>query len=170
MCPSIGLAHDDVPMPYSLAVDMLLEAGDLETLTASTLPLLELPVGQRFRLLHGQLLRLKRTCRTSRRSDCDKRSRCSCGWGPAFWGPRAPESSCATALAVAGDTASSAAEAAQQPNRFLRDIGGDRALGQLDSLRRAAPAVGETPVCAPPGRPPDVRASVAMTWHAKGTT
>src|SRR5207302_4731152 len=55
----IGTANEDVPMVYSLAVDMLLEAGDLATLERITAPLVELPKGQQFRLLHAQLLRAR---------------------------------------------------------------------------------------------------------------
>ena len=59
---TIGPANEDVPFAYSLAVDMLLEAGDLATLERITAPLLELPMGQRFRLLQGQLLRAGAHC------------------------------------------------------------------------------------------------------------
>jgi hypothetical protein len=56
---TLGKTSEEIPPVYGLAVDMLLDADDrgrLEQLTAS---LEEVPLGQRFRLLHGQLLRAR---------------------------------------------------------------------------------------------------------------
>ena len=56
---SLGKTSEDVPPVYALAVDMLLDADDRERLAEVTAALEEVPLGQRFRLLHGQLLRAR---------------------------------------------------------------------------------------------------------------
>ncbi|MGH3261065.1 MAG: hypothetical protein ACRDNS_03620, partial [Trebonia sp.] len=55
----LGKTTEDLPLAYGLAVDMAIDAGERGRLEALTSTLEEVPVGQRFRLLHGQLLRAR---------------------------------------------------------------------------------------------------------------
>src|SRR3954454_10795346 len=116
----VGMANEDVPMVYSLAVDMLLEAGDLETLERITAPLLELPMGQQFRLLHGQTLRAQAHLSQEPAVGLRKAVEAFDRMGAAFWAARTGVE-LAVALAAVGDSASStAAAAAAEP--LLRKI------------------------------------------------
>jgi class 3 adenylate cyclase len=54
-----GLANEDMPMAFALAVDLLVAAGMSSALEIITTQLEEVPLGQRFRLLHGALLRAR---------------------------------------------------------------------------------------------------------------
>ncbi|HEX7105921.1 MAG TPA: adenylate/guanylate cyclase domain-containing protein [Acidothermaceae bacterium] len=56
---SLGKTSEDLPPVYALAVDMLLDADDRARLGELTAALEQVPLGQRFRLLHGQLLRAR---------------------------------------------------------------------------------------------------------------
>jgi class 3 adenylate cyclase/tetratricopeptide (TPR) repeat protein len=56
---SLGRTSEDLPLAYELAVDMLLEAGGRDRLQVLTASLEEIPIGQRFRSLHAQLLRAR---------------------------------------------------------------------------------------------------------------
>jgi hypothetical protein len=56
---ALGKTSEDVPPVYALAVDMLLDTDDRNRLEALTAALEEVPLGQRFRLLHGHLLRAR---------------------------------------------------------------------------------------------------------------
>jgi hypothetical protein len=56
---SLGKTSEDLPPLYALAVDMLLDVDDRDRLEELTAALEEVPLGQRFRLLHGQLLRAR---------------------------------------------------------------------------------------------------------------
>jgi hypothetical protein len=56
---SLGKTSEDVPPVYALAVDILLDVDDRSRLEELTAALEEVPIGQRFRLLHGQLLRAR---------------------------------------------------------------------------------------------------------------
>ena len=55
----LGKTSEDLPSAFALAVDMCLAAGARDSLSALTAMLEEVPIGQRFRLLHGQLLRAR---------------------------------------------------------------------------------------------------------------
>ena len=128
----IGIANEDVPMVYSLAVDMLLEAGDLQTLERVTAPLQELPMGQQFRLLHGQILRAQAHLSDEPAIGLRKAIETFERMGAAFWAARVGVE-LATALAAGGDVTSSAAAAATA-EPLLRKIGAARAVSQLDAL------------------------------------
>jgi len=130
---TIGAANEDVPVVYSLALDMLLEAGDRQSLERITAPLLELPMGQRFRLLHAQLLRATAHMSAEPAAGLRKAVEAFERMGAAFWAARTGVE-LAVALAAAGDTTgSAAAAAAAEP--LLRKIAAARALAQLDGLR-----------------------------------
>src|SRR5438270_3290326 len=117
---------------------MLLEAGDLATLERITAPLVELPMGQQFRLLHAQLLRARAHLPDEPTIGLRKAVEAFERMGAAFWAARAGVE-LAVALAAAGDVASSAtAAAAAEP--LLRTIGAARALTQLDALPASYPA------------------------------
>jgi len=56
---TLGKTSEDIPPVYGLAVDMLLDADDRGRLEQLTALLEKVPLGQRFRLLQGQLLRAR---------------------------------------------------------------------------------------------------------------
>jgi len=141
---TIGMANEDVPMVYSLAVDMLLEAGDLETLERITTPLLDLPMGQQFRLLQGQMLRARAHLSAEPAVGLRRAVEVFDRMGAAFWAAQTG-AELAVALAAVGDTASStAAAAAAEP--LLRRVGAARALEKLEALRRTTPTPTPAPV------------------------
>jgi hypothetical protein len=130
-----GLANEDVPLLYALAVDMLLEARDLQTLERVTVPLLELTYGQRYRLLQGQLLRAQAHLSGEPVAGLRQAVEVFDRMGAAFWSARTGVE-LAVALEESGDAAASAAAAAAA-EPLLREIGATRALVQLDALRSA---------------------------------
>jgi class 3 adenylate cyclase/tetratricopeptide (TPR) repeat protein len=56
---ALGNTGEDLALAHGLAVDLLLEARDAERLTQLTESLEQVPLGQRYRLLHGNLLRAR---------------------------------------------------------------------------------------------------------------
>jgi class 3 adenylate cyclase len=56
---ALGHTGEDLALAYGLAVDLLLEARDADRLTQLTATLEDVPLGQRYRLLHGNLLRAR---------------------------------------------------------------------------------------------------------------
>jgi class 3 adenylate cyclase len=131
----IGHANEDVPLAYCLAVDMLLESGDQDTLQRITAPLAELPLGPRFRLLHGQVLRAQAHLSTEPVDGLRQAVEVFEAMGAGFWAARV-RVELARAFADAGDKSSAtAALSAAEP--LLREIGATRALRQLDELRSA---------------------------------
>jgi class 3 adenylate cyclase len=130
---SIGVANEDLPLAYSLAVEMLLETGDHATLARVTAPLAELPLGPRFKLLHAQLLRVQALLSTAPLDGLRQAVQVLDAMGAAFWAARV-RVDLAAALASAGDTAAATTTlAAAEP--FLREIGAVRALRQVTKLR-----------------------------------
>ena len=130
---TIGPANEDVPLAYALAVDMLLEAGDRETLARITEPLAALPIGARFRLLHGQLLRVQALMSSAPADGLRQAVEVLDAMGAAFWAARV-RVDLARALADAGDT-TGAGVVLDAAEPLLREIGAARALRQLDELR-----------------------------------
>jgi class 3 adenylate cyclase len=53
----LGLTSEDLPLAFGLAVDLLLEVGARDRLIELVETLEAVPLGQRYRLLHGHLLR-----------------------------------------------------------------------------------------------------------------
>jgi class 3 adenylate cyclase len=132
---TIGIANEDVPLVYAMAADMLLEAGDRSALERLTAPLAELPLGPRFRLLHGQLLRVQALLSATPVDGLRQAVDVLDGMGAAFWAARV-RVDLAAALAAAGDVVAAAAELdAAEP--LLREIGAGRALRQVDELRNS---------------------------------
>jgi hypothetical protein len=130
---AIGVANEDVPLAFSLAVDMLLEAGDLGALERVTAPIAELPLGPRFRLLHAQLLRVQALLSAAPVDGLGQAVDVLDGMGAAFWAART-RVELATALADSGDAARASA-VLDDAEPILREIGAGRALRQVDELR-----------------------------------
>jgi hypothetical protein len=130
---TIGAANEDVPLAYCLAVDMLLAAGDRETLARITEPLAVLPIGARFRLLHGQLLRVEALLSDSPIDGLRRAVEVLDGMGAAFWAARV-RVDLARSLADAGD-ASGALAALNAAEPMLRDAAATRVLREVDALR-----------------------------------
>jgi hypothetical protein len=130
---TIGVANEDVPLTYSLAVDVLLAAGDRATLERITAPLAALPLGPRFRLLHGQILRVQAMLSPAPAEGLRDAVAVLDAMGAAFWAARA-RVDLAAALADAGDmNGAAAALSAAEP--LLRECGATRALRIVDELR-----------------------------------
>jgi hypothetical protein len=129
----IGPANEDVPLAYCLAVDMLWESGDTETLERITAPLAELPRGPRFTLLHGQLLRAQALLSQHPVDGLRQAVDVFDGMGAGFWAAAA-RVDLAVALADDGDAGSALAvlAAAEPP---LREMGARRALRRIEALR-----------------------------------
>jgi hypothetical protein len=134
---AIGVANEDVPLTFSLAVDMLLEVGDHAALKRVTEPFAELPLGQRFRLLHGQLLRVQAMLSTDPVPGLREAVSVLDGMGAAFWAART-RVDLAGALADAGD-ASAAVATLSGAEPLLRECGAARALRRVDALRASEP-------------------------------
>ncbi|HET7309893.1 MAG TPA: adenylate/guanylate cyclase domain-containing protein [Mycobacteriales bacterium] len=130
---TVGAANEDVPLAYSLAVEMLVEAGDLDTLARITEPLAALPVGQRFRLVQGQLLRAQAHLSDDPVAGLRQSVAAFDAMGAAFWAART-RVELAEALAGA-DEGSAAALVCDAAEPLLREIGAARALRQLDDVR-----------------------------------
>ena len=121
-------------MPYALAlaVDMLVDADDMETLRAIIAPLEPLTPGQRFRLLEGQLRRAYAHLSAEPVDGLRDAVDTFDSMGAAFWAART-RVELATALADVGDNAGAAtALAAAEP--MLRENNATRALRQVDVL------------------------------------
>jgi hypothetical protein len=130
---TIGPANEDVPLAYALAVDMLREVDDRETLARITEPLAALPIGARFRLLHGQLLRVEALLSDSAVEGLRRAVDVLDAMGAAFWAARV-RVDLARSLADAGD-ASGALAALNAAEPMLRDAAAARVLRKVDALR-----------------------------------
>ena len=128
----IGAANEDVPVALSLAVDMLLEAGDVAALGDLVAPFESLARGQRFRLLEGQRLRALAHLSGGPAAELPAAVEVFETMGAAYWAART-RAELAVALAAAGDSAGAAAAAAEA-EPLLRQIGAARALALLDGL------------------------------------
>ncbi len=128
----IGASHEDLPLPYSLAVDMLVDVGDLATLERLIPPIEALTLGERFRLLQGQLRRARGHVGGNPVPDLSAAVEVFEAMGAAFWAART-RVELAEALTRAGDDAGAArALAAAVP--LLREIGATRALRRAEAL------------------------------------
>jgi len=129
----IGYAHEDMPYAYSLASDILIEAGDLDTLERITAPLEALTPGQRFRLLDAHCRRARAHLSGGSVSGLRESVEIFDGMGAHFWAART-RVELAAALADAGDmSGATAAIAAAEP--LLRECGATRALRRLEETR-----------------------------------
>src|SRR3954447_207238 len=129
----LGHAHEDMPFAYSLAVDMLIEVGDMATLARLNGPIKALTPGQRFRLLDGQLRRARAHLSDTPVTGLRESVAVFEGMEAAFYAART-RVELAAALAATGDTAgATAALDAAEP--LLREIGAARALRQVDVVR-----------------------------------
>jgi hypothetical protein len=129
----VGAANEDVPLAYSLAVDMLIESRDLDALARITEPLTALPVGQRFRLVEAQLLRVQAHLSSEPALGLRQAVAAFDAMGAAFWAART-RVELASALVVAGEP-SAAAGLCDAAEPLLREIGAARALRQLEAVR-----------------------------------
>jgi hypothetical protein len=132
----LGPAHEDMPYAYALAVDMLVEAGDMVTLERVTAPLETLSPGQRFRLLEGQMLRARAHLSGDALAGLRQAVEVFEAMGAAFWAART-RVELAAALAADGEAAEASAVAAEA-EPLLREIGAARAVAQLNRIERSA--------------------------------
>ncbi len=136
-----GLAHEDLPLLYALACDVLLAAGDLDRLEEVTALLEPLPHGQRYRLLDAHLQR----GRAMLSPDPAPGLRCAVAgldaMGAVLWAA-VVRVELAQALLAAGDAAA-ARQVLDEAEPVLRRAGaGRRWLDAVDALRqRREPAV-----------------------------
>ena len=129
----IGRAHEDMPFAHALAVDMLVEAGETESLTRITDELDTLKPGQRFRLLEGMMRRARAHLSTSPATGLREAVEIFDAMNAAFWAART-RVELATALAEVGDLGGATTTlAAAEP--LLRECKATRALRQVDALR-----------------------------------
>ena len=130
---TIGVANEDVPLAYSFAVDMLLEAGDTATLQRITEPLAKLPLGPRFRLLHAQILRVEALLSSDPVPGLREAVEVLDAMGAGFWAART-RVDLAAALADAGD-ASAAAGVLNAAEPVLTQCRAARVLRRVADLR-----------------------------------
>jgi class 3 adenylate cyclase len=127
-----GLANEDLPIAYALAADMLLAAGmttQLETITAR---LEEVPRGQRFRLLHGMLLRARALLGAEPVVGLRASLEVFEGMGAAYWAARV-RIELARAVLDAGQDGAAALLDLAEP--LLISAGAARALAELNEVR-----------------------------------
>ncbi len=136
----VGLVHEDLPLAYALAVDLLLAAQQHDELERLTAMLETLPRGQRYRLMEGQLLRARAHLSADRVPGLRAAVEALDAMGAAYWAA-ATRVEFAQALADAGDDAASAT-VLDVAEPLLREIGAAPALLGLDRLRASSAAVG----------------------------
>ncbi|MGN6475472.1 MAG: adenylate/guanylate cyclase domain-containing protein [Mycobacteriales bacterium] len=126
-------ANEDVPLVLALAVDMLIAAGDMpEELVALTELLEPVPIGQRYRLLHGTLLRARAHLEAGRAGSLRAAISVFEQMGAAYWAART-RVDLAKALQDAGDPGVPAALDAAEP--VLLTAGANRALTEVVAIR-----------------------------------
>ncbi len=137
----VGAANEDVPMSYALAVDMLVAAGRTDQLEDITVLLEAIPSGQRFRLLHGSLLRARAHLDGDPVGGLTAAVAVLDSAGLDYWAARV-RVELAAALCGAGETGAAGLLDAAEP--VLTSAGATRPLRELEavraSLRLLAPA------------------------------
>jgi hypothetical protein len=127
------IANEDVPPTFILAVDMLVAAGDLGDELASITELLEqIPLGQRYRLLHGTLLRARAHLGSEPVEGLRAAVAVFDQMGATYWAARV-RVELAAALDRAGEPGAAAALEAAEP--VLAAAGANRVLRELASVR-----------------------------------
>ncbi len=135
-----SLVHEDLPLAYLLAVEVLLAAGDRRELERLTVMLEVVPRGQRYRLLDAQLLRARAHLSPEPAPGLRAAVEVLDAMGAAYWAA-ATRVELAQALADAGDTAASA-RCLDAAEPLLRELGAVRVLPAVERLRAAALLVG----------------------------
>jgi hypothetical protein len=125
-------ANEDVPLVYSLAADLLLEAGLTAELDAITSLLETISLGQRFRLLHGMLVRVRALLDDSALEGLRSSISIFDSMGAAYWAARSRTDLAAVLLPTDPTGAAELLDAAEP---VLRGAGADRALGRIADLR-----------------------------------
>jgi class 3 adenylate cyclase/tetratricopeptide (TPR) repeat protein len=127
------LANEDVPLSLSLAVDMLITAGGMTDELSAIADLLEqIPVGQRYRLLHGTLTRARGHLGADRIEPLRAAVSIFDQMGAAYWAARV-RVELAAALDEAGEPGALTALDAAEP--VLAAAGANRALRELARMR-----------------------------------
>jgi class 3 adenylate cyclase len=136
------LANEDVPLAVTLAVELLVAAGDMKDELQALVDLLErIPAGQRYRLLDGSLQRAK--AHLSDESVKGLRAAVSIfdQMGAAYWAARV-RVELAAALDAAGEPGASSMLDAAEP--VLTAAGANRALRELGQVRERLAAAALT--------------------------
>jgi hypothetical protein len=129
---STSQANEDVPLAYSLAADLLLEAGLTAELDALTSELEIISLGQRFRLLHGMLVRVRALLDDSPGEGLRSSVSIFDAMGAAYWAAR---SRVDLAAALLPTDPTGAVELLDAAEPVLLVAGAVRALAQVADLR-----------------------------------
>jgi hypothetical protein len=136
----IDLGNDDLPFAYSLAVDMMLDAGDLLGLQRLTASVEVITVGQRFRALLGHLLRSQAQLSEDPEPGLRDALEVFTAMGAGYPAARVAVE-LAAAVAEKGDHAA-AAELLATARPLLERIGAAPVLAQTDRLAAVHPLSG----------------------------
>jgi hypothetical protein len=127
-----GSANEDLPMAFALAVDMLVSAGRLDQVETITTKLEEVPRGQRFRLLHGMLLRSRALLEGGSVAGLRASLAVFEAMGAAYWAARVRVELARALLDVGEDGAAELLDAAEP---LLSSAGAVGALRDLAEMR-----------------------------------
>jgi hypothetical protein len=127
-----GWANEDLPMAYALAVDLLVPAGNLDQLEAITTKIEEVPRGQRFRLLHGMLLRARALLDGGSVTGLRASLAVFDAMGARYWAARVRVELARALLDAHEDGAVDLLDAAEPT---LRSAGAVRALREIEEIR-----------------------------------